>query len=626
MPSNGVEPRAPHALYRPNRREMLRWLGLSGVVTLAGCNVQRQPGGGGTPTPTADTGTTGGEPARQVGGNYRTAVSADAESLNWLTTADTSSGAYVGLCLDGAWAIDPDQNVFPLWADVSTEDARVFTVELRDDLQWGAGYGQMTAEDWVYMIREVFQAEGNWSGYPSADDWFATNPDTGERVPIPVERTGGLTFDIKLFEADPAFPLRPVMWGQQCLPKGLLEKYVPEQDAEGLKQDEEIQTLAYSGNLGPYTYESWARESQFVTVRNPDYYMHEATDVPAAWRGAPYFERTTTKVIKEEAARLGALQAGEIDAAGVPPNKAEQFQQAPDIVVNVTPQPFVSPLVYNMRANGWEPFRRKEVRQALAYAVNKAGLAQGVYRGFAETAQTMQPQWSKWYDASRITNYGEGENYGPMARELLTEALGGTAYGYDGDALLDGNGERVSLTLWYDQGQPTEQTTAEFVAQEFGRNAGIAVALKSTSNFIEKFAHNVPPEGTTPEWNAGYFNGGPREVSVSEQAWDMSVNLGFNTYPRTPGDSATFFEEQGGVNYFGYVPEQPIVGLYERASRTLDEAERKTLLGEAFGRINEEQPFAFLVMSSSISGYRDTVRGYIEDFASGWDFQTWYFE
>jgi peptide/nickel transport system substrate-binding protein len=426
------------------------------------------------------------------------------------------------------------------------------------------------------------------------------------------------------------------------MPKGILEKYAPSGDVEGLKQDEEVNTLAYTGNLGPYTYEKWDRESQFVVTRNDDYYMRELArngdldfseldgveqSFADEWAEAPYFDRRVVKIIKEESARLGALRRGDVTTAGVPPNKASQFQDLEDVYLNVTPQPFVSVLTYNQRANGWRPFRRKAVRQALAHAVNKRAIADNIYRGYAQVAQTMQPKWTKWYVDDRITDYGVGDNYGPeVTRQKLAEALSDTDFGYDGETLKNGAGEAVTLSLFFDQGQDTEKTTAEFIAQEFRKNAGITVEIKPTSSFIEKYATNSPPEGTDPEWQAGQFNGGPRDVSTSPEPWDMSVNLGFNTYPYTPTSSKGFFEARGGINYYGYVPERDIAGLYEEASRTVDEAERRELLGRAFGFVNEEQPFGFVTMSSSISGYRSKVQGPIEDFASGWDAQTWYFE
>jgi peptide/nickel transport system substrate-binding protein len=589
------------------RRRVLSLLGAGTVGALAGCSAGSGGGGGGTPSEGGDA-------------TYVSVSAADAESLNWLTIADSTSGGFVGTCLDGAWAIDPDQEIFPLWCDVDTEDGRVYEISLRDDLQWGAGYGQMTAEDWVYMIREVFQASENWSGYPNTDDWFRQ----GE--PIPVAETGTLTFEIRLPEVDPDFPFKPVMWGQNCAPKGILEKYVPERDGEGLRQDEELNTLAYAGNLGPYTFEDWQRDSQFVAVRNDDYYLAEATDLPERWRDTPNFERNVTRVIKEESTRLGALESGSVTAASVPPEKAERFEGMDRVNVTVSPQPFVSVLAYNQRANGWEPFRRTPVRQALAHAVDKRAIADTIYRGYAQVAQTMQPQWSKWYSDDRITAYGVGDRYGEVTRDLLADALSDTAYGYDGDTLVDGDGEPVSLTLYFDQGQETERTVAEFIAQEYGRNAGIDVSVKATSSFISKFATATPPQGESVEWQAGQFNGGPRDVATSQESWDMSVNLGFNTYPYTPTSSKGFFKKKGPVNYYGYYPEHDIAGLFEQASSIADEAERRELLGEAFGYINEEQPFGFLVMSSNIVGYQSDLVGPIEDFANGWDSQTWHFE
>ncbi|MFB6086893.1 MAG: ABC transporter substrate-binding protein [Haloarculaceae archaeon] len=517
---------------------MLKTLGIGGTAALAGC-----AGGDGTDTETGtDSGPQTSTPidtpknaTREVKGKWNAATSVDAQSLNWLQIADNTSGSYIALCLDSAWAIDNNQEIFPLWCDVSTDDAITYEIKLRENLKWGAGYGQMTADDWVYMIKNVFQAQPNWVGYPSADDWFGTNPETGESEPLKVRKTGKFTFEIELFSVDPSWPFKPVMWGQNCMPKGLLEKYVPDKDAEGLKKDPEVQRLQYSGNLGPYQYKNWKRSSQFITNRNNEYYMREAEDLPEKWDKAPYFEQYNYKVIKEESARLGALESGDITSAAIPPNKAQKYKQNDDINLIVQPQPYLSVLAYNMRENGWEQFRKKGVRQALACAVDKKGLAQGVYRGYAQAAQTMQPRWSKWYNDDKVTNYGVGDLYGKdVTQKKMKDALSDTDYSYDGDKLVNGDGEQVTLKLMFNSGQPTNQTKAEFVAQEFEKNAGIKVEVKATSSFIAKYAHNAPPSDVTPEWSAGYFNGGPRDVSTSPESWDMSVNLSFNTYPYTP--------------------------------------------------------------------------------------------
>ena len=603
---------------------MLKLIGATGVAGLAGCS-----GNGSGDDGAGDADADGsGSAGRSVGGSYVSASSVDAQSLNWLTIADSTSGSFVTATLDGTWAIKPNREIFPLWADYSTDDGRVYEIELRENLEWGAGYGQVTAEDWVYMIRNVFQAQPNWSGYPNADDWFRTNPDSGEREPIRVERTGTRTFEIRLFEVDPSLPFKPILWRQQCIPKGILEKYVPDRDTDGLQQDEELNTLAYTGNLGPYSYEEWERSAQYTVTRNDDYYLRDVDGVPDRFTEAPYFDRQVVRVISEESTRLGALESGEVDTSGIPPDKATRFENLPNVDVNVAPQPFVRVIVYNMRANGWEPFRSKAVRQALAFAVDKEQVVDNVLRGYGQVAQTMQPRWAQWYDDSEVTAYGVGDRYGPEAtRSRLESALSDTEYTYDGERLVDGSGEAVTLSIYYDSGQPTEGTIAEFVAQEFSENAGIDVQPEavSSSTFQSNYVETSAPEGTEPEWTAGVFNGGPRDVATSAESWDMSINLQFNTYPFTPASSKGFFERRGGINFYGYYPDEDIASLYEQASATTDEERRRELFGQAFGLINEEQPFGFLAMPSSVSGYASDVRGYDEEFNTGWDSQTWYF-
>ncbi|MFC6864998.1 ABC transporter substrate-binding protein [Halomicroarcula sp. GCM10025817] len=623
MPNKDSE---PTSLYRPNRRDLLKTLGVGASASIAGCSVF---GGGGSESGSGqeggDGGSTDGSGPRQPSGEFVGVAGSDANGLNWLYTNDTTSGAYVGLTLDGAWAVDNDQNVFPLWAEPSTEDGQTYRITLRDNLQWGGDYGQMTAEDWVYMIRNVFQGEDNWAGYTSATDWFRQ----GE--PIPVEQVDELTFELQLPEVDPTFPLKPILWGQNCLPKGILEKYVPEKDAEGLQQDEEILNLEYTGNLGPYTFEEWNRESQFRTTRNEDYYLRDVEGLGEEWTNAPYFESYRIQVIPEESSRLNALREGEVTTAGIPPKNATEFQDLESVDVYVQPQPFVQAIKYNMRANGWELFREIPVRQAFVMAVNKETLANNLFRGFAEPAYTMQPQFSKWYVSEGMDQYtfGTGDLYGSeVARRRMRRGIEGTDYRYDGDTLVDPDGDDVRLSLFASSASQVNQTLAELIKQEVERNLGVGISIETVpgNTFQQNYAANSSPEGEEVPWKAGLFNGGPRDVSVSQEPWDMSIVLGFNTYPRTPSSSAVFFQERGSVNYFGYVPESNISQLYAEASRTVDEEQRRELYGEVFQKLAREQPFGFLIMESDITGAQDELVGPTDTFASGWNSQTYYFD
>ncbi|MFB6089630.1 MAG: ABC transporter substrate-binding protein [Halobellus sp.] len=603
MPSgSSSDRRGPDALASRSRRSFLHLLGLGGAASLAGCSAPQGSGG----TDDAD---------------YVDGTSTGAQTLNFLSVDDVPSSNRIQLALDGAYAVTPEQEVFPLWADISTDDGRVYTVELRDNLRWGADYGSMTAEDWVYMITEVFQAEPNWAGYPSPGDWRRG----GE--PIPVEKTGTRSFEIRLPEPDPAFPLRPVMWGAFCMPKEIIRRYRPDGDQQGLAQDEEVQTLAYAGNLGPYSYERWDRGSAFVATRNDEYYLREADDVPDEWQNAPYFDSYTYRVVPEESTRLSALRSGELTATEIPESRVEQFEGLEDVDVKVFPQAFMTSLIYNQRANGsfYEAFRKPAVRRALAYAVDKKRIVEDVLRGYATVAHTFQPTFSKWYSDDQVRELGVGDTYShERARELLRANLGSTPYRYDGDRLVDDDGERVTLDLIYAQGSQPVETTAELVAQEYDA-VGIDVELsaKQYGAIVEQHLYNSWQGEGDPPWNAGPYNGGPRDRSLSSQPWDMLLGITFNTYPRTPSSIRSFVVGRGGTNFYGYYPETDFASLFETASTTVEESERRAALTEIFGALSVEQPFNFLNMGVEIVGFDADVRGPEEVFGYAWDRNTW---
>ncbi|PSP55185.1 ABC transporter substrate-binding protein [Halobacteriales archaeon QS_1_67_19] len=546
-------------------------------------------------------------------------MGAGLDTLNPMYNTENSAGTRVEYVADGAYGFKPGQQLFPNWLDISSDDGRVYSVKLRENLRWSDPYGQMTAEDWVYMIKELHQTE--WSGTAASSDWYRNDE------PIPVEKTGKYSFDIKLPEVDPSFPKKPVMWGAQCAPKDLLKPYVEDEDVEGLKKDEELLNLSYTGNLGPYKLETWERKNKLVFTRNDEYYMREADDVPKLYEKAPYFDKIVTQIIKESSSRLSALKTGEIDTAAIPPNKAGQFKDNDDVYLNVTPQPYIVKIAYNQRANGWKPFRKQKVRQALACAVDKQKLVEGVYRGYARPAFTYQPEFSKWYSDDEVVKYGVGDLYGKEAtRERMKEALSDTEYSYNGDKLVDGNGEQVELTAHHSAGQADEKAATEFVAQEFERNAGIKVDVNGIpgGEFNQKYVQQSAPEDA--EWSKGAYNNGPRDEATSQKSWDMSLVYGLNTYPMTPTSGSIFFEKKGYFNYYGYYPNYDFKELFNEAAKETDEQKRKELFAEIFGKISKDQPMGMLVMNSDIGGYQNGIVGPEEEFFSGWNFETWHRE
>lgn len=362
-----------------------------------------------------------------VGGTFTEGAASGAKTLNPIRSNDTSSDARIGLTMDGAYSLDDDNEFAGRWFEsVESNDALdTYTFTLRDNLEWGGDYGQMTAEDWVYYIKNVRQAEPNWSGDVNHGDWFRN----GE--PIEVSAPSELELQVSLPDTDPAFVKKPVLWGAYCLPKGLVQPYYERvQNADGkeakaaigneLNESEEIQTLAYTGNLGPFEFERWDRTSVFVSSKNPDYYGAGtifAEDVP-------YFEQSSLQVFSEQSTRLAALRTGEIDLTGLPPAQLQEFESNSDVNVIKTDSAFCNMLVFNQRANGWAELRKQKVRQAISTAISKTTIAEQINRGTSTPAYTHQPEFSRWFDDSKVTRFGGPDSTSiGGAQRMLADAL-----------------------------------------------------------------------------------------------------------------------------------------------------------------------------------------------------------
>jgi len=75
------------------------------------------------------------------------------------------------------------------------------------------------------------------------------------------------------------------------------------------------------------------------------------------------------------------------------------------VTVRQIPTPYNRILSVNQRDNGWQTgpgnlFQITAFRQAVAAAIGKDELIQGIYRGLAEPHFTWQPRWSDFYPST----------------------------------------------------------------------------------------------------------------------------------------------------------------------------------------------------------------------------------
>jgi peptide/nickel transport system substrate-binding protein len=533
----------------------------------------------------------------------------DAETLNWILAADSTSFSYAGAALDSLAVYDNSSKVVlhVLAKPVETSsDGLTYTMTIRDDLKWSDGQ-PITAEDYVYTLNNLMLSD--WLNFPYKSDWEETVD--GKSVLIKAEVVNSTTFNIKRQTIDPEFVDNNI-YSLIPYPKHIAVKY--EGNVKAFTEAPEFNTLSYTGNLGPYKYNDWIRNDKIVYDRNPDFYLGKDD-------GSPYFKQYETKIFGNSSACLAALQAGDITSAGIEPEQVAKFKQLPNINVYTLPTNSYSLVLLNQRKNGWEGLRNKSVRQALSMSVSKKSVIDSIRLGFGDPAFSFIPKPSPWYTEDGVSKFGWENLYDKAkAKQMLLEAGYGVKKADGSIAIQDKSGQPVKLTLATTSGSPQTENLAYLVKQELS-DLGISVEIKLVpwESLLRQYVMNkTPGSSQEPRYNNG-------ADSVSDQPWDMII-MALTSNTVAPSGSKVFFTTTGGLNYFGY-SDPKIDDLFKRVQtkEALDTGVRKQIYADISRTIADDQPAIFLYFPQSNAGYQKNVQGIEKGINMSWNYHKWYF-
>jgi peptide/nickel transport system substrate-binding protein len=577
------------------RRRLLQSLAAAGFsVSVAGC--------------------AGGSPQYELGPGDRSYIAgetSDAQSLSPGVVSDEATTNRLDLLYDTGGTVDDDDLEFEgrLLADWSlSDDARTVQYRVRDGLEWGAGYGQLTAEDYVYCATNFFQAD--WARYSQRPSFFIA----GE--PIEYEQTGELTFEARLPQRRPNWLYEDILYGVWPLPKGLIEKYEPsnggEGDVQGLNRDEAITSADLNGNLGPFDLVSWDRGQRMVLTRNDDYYLADTDVADGEYADAPALDSYTYQVFDERTTGYSAVRAGDITAIGIEARRVSELSSSEG--VQVWNSEFGSGIFWlnlNFRANGWDQLQNREVRQALSHLFDRETLIEQIFDGNANPVDTFHPRWGPYYDDSQITTF---EASTEMAREKLASGTS-SDYGYDDrDRLVGPDGEQVELTMVIDNTSQQGDIVGNFMRQRL-ESVGVALSLDGLSfdriltTYMQNSVENNPDYSGDPDYNAGPYNAGPPDQAISREPWDIVYGVGFSASPYAPWQPIEFtLTEQGTFNFTGYrTDEYDIQSAVDEAPSAADQAGTQERMTDLFGFLSREQPFVWAFNEHANVAYRNGV-------------------
>jgi peptide/nickel transport system substrate-binding protein len=156
---------------------------------------------------------------------------------------------------------------------------------------------------------------------------------------------------------------------------------------------------------GPFKLTSWVKNEQLVLEANERY-----------WRGAPKVKKIVVRPILEDAARIAALQAGEVDMiAPIPHVRIEELRRNDKLQIKTIPAPRIFHVTIDVRK---PPFDNVKVRQALNHAVDVNAILKSLYFGHGTRLATVVDKGALGYDRS-LQPYA----YDPgRAKKLLAEA------------------------------------------------------------------------------------------------------------------------------------------------------------------------------------------------------------
>lgn len=296
---------------------------------------------------------------------------------------------------------------------------------------------------------------------------------------------------------------------------------------------------------GPFKFTSWERSGQFVIRRNENY-----------WGQPAKIEEVIYKSIQEDAARIAALEAGQVDIiSNIPPHEVARLKANPRLRVQQVQG--LRPL-FLVLSPAYKPLDNVKVRRAISHAIDRERIIKHILEGNAYPLNGLL--------SSQVFGYDPGAKafaYDPeKAKQLLVEA------GFPNGVEFD----YYSPTGRY----PKDKEVALVIVEQLSR-VGIKANLK------------------TPEWaifNTDYKNG-KYPMYLTGRGSLTDADALFQQYFRTGVTRRTL----------GY-SNPKLDEILEAEQQTFDSKKREKLLQDAHRLILEDAPAIPLWNAMDIYAHR----------------------
>ena len=449
-----------------------------------------------------------------------------------------------------------------------SDDARTLTFTLREGLTWHDGE-PVTAADVAFTFQAMAHPDYDGGRFAEisildgAQAYRDGDADAVSGIEVVDDRTVAFT------TSEPFAPFLPTVGGVFILPEHVYGEVAIAQWQEDATNREPL-------GSGPFVFDEY-RPGEFVAVDAFGDY----------WEGRPCLDRLIVR-FGDQNTLLAALLNGELDAAPVPIDGASDVQAADDLELQVVDTLSFQYIGTNLRG---AELGELAVREAIAHAVNRRAIVNGLLQGYGSILNTIFPtnHWSYPQDV-------EGIAYDPELAASILEEAGWTL---QGDVRVK-DGEELSLRLFVPTGNQVRERTAPLIQANL-RAIGIDVEIQ-TMDFPTLVTYLLPRDD----------QGEGREVRPDE--FDLFL-LGFGI-EADPNEYLSYLIEgdqpPNGFNFIG-VTEDAVEEAMLEGRVTLDQDEREAIYQDVGRMMREMLAWIPLYQAQDLYGVGDRLVGFAPD-------------
>jgi len=482
----------------------------------------------------------------------------DARRLNPVIANDSASGAINDLIFNGLVKYDKDirlvGDLAERW-DVSP-DGKTITFHLRKDVLWHDGV-EFSAEDCLFTYQKLM------------DPKVATPYSSSYMDVAKAEAADRHTFRVTYRE-----PFSPALesWAIGVIPRHVLE-------------GKDLNTDPFNRNpvgTGPYKFKEWTAGQKIVLEANERYF-----------EGRPRIDQYIYRIIPDSSTMFQELLSGGVDMMGL--NAVQYLRKSETRRIRENYRKFRYPanaftyMGYNLSS---PLFSDKKVRQALAYAIDRQSIIDGVLMGVGRpcTGPFSHVSWA----------YNPGVKPYPSDPDRATRMLAEAGWkDRNADGVLVRNGMPFRFTVLTNQGNGERIRAAEIIQQNL-KKVGVEVKIRVI------------------EWQAFLEQIDKRSFDTIILGWSMSRD------PDLYDIWHSSKTKKGEYNFIGYRNSE-VDRLLVEGRRTFDMEKRRKIYYRIHEILADEQPYAFLYVPDATPIVHKRFKG-IEVAPLGilYDFIHWY--